>query len=47
MADKTYNVLFICTATRRARCSPRALPLESLDRMAIQKEIKQIGTAEA
>ena len=42
MESKIYNVLFICTGRRIQLLL--ALPLASLDRLAIQREVRDIGT---
>ena len=38
MADRVYNVLFLCTGN-----SARNLPIASIDRLALQHKLDRIG----
>ena len=40
MSEKTYNVLFLCAGNSARSIS---LPLEKLDKLALQRELAKIG----
>lgn len=43
MPDKRYNILFLCTGNSAPASLMLALPIEKLDRLALERRVRDIG----